>query len=32
MWLDGSEFRFAAVDEHEDSGVECKTTALAAAC
>jgi transposase len=33
MWLDGSEFRFsAAEDDHWDSGVRCKTTALAAAC
>ena len=33
MWLDGSEVRFAvAADEHEDGGVERKTTALAAAC
>jgi transposase len=32
MWLDGSDFRFVAADAQEDSGVERKTTALAAAC
>jgi transposase len=31
MWLDGSEFRFAAADAQEDSAIERKT-ALAAAC
>ena len=32
MWLDGSEFRFAAPDGREGSTGASKTTALAAAC
>ena len=32
MWLDGSEFRFAAADGNESSSGASKTTALAAAC
>ena len=32
MWLDGSEFRFAAADGSENSTGASKTTALAAAC
>src|SRR5450755_288089 len=32
MWLDGSEFRLAASDGHENSTGAGKTTALAAAC
>jgi transposase len=32
MWLDGSEFRFAAADGSESSTGTSKTTALAVAC